>query len=299
MSSGGPAASIKQIGRGRLTGVLTAALQRTTGRSPLLPEYPLHPRPRWGWTGDAPEALVDWLTTRENACLPAIERALALEPWCPSVPATPAAAGPGEPCWDNDFWGGLDAVVQVAELAHRNPRRYIEVGSGWSTRFARRAIAEFGLRTEITSIDPHPRAEVDALCDQVVRARVEDTDLALFATLEGGDVLLIDGSHTAFMNSDTTVLFAEVLPQLPPGVTVAIDDIFLPWDYPPTWEGRLYGEQYLLAMLLLGGAVGWNLVFAGFHLTRQSPLASRFEPLWPHVETRHGRLATSFWMERV
>ena len=70
-----------------------------------------------------------------------------------------------------------------------------------------------------------------------------------------------------------------------------IDDVFLPWDYPPTWAGRVYGEQYLVAAHLLGGGAGWQVRFPGWWLVEESPLAERFTPLWAVVENRYGRHA--------
>jgi hypothetical protein len=101
------------------------------------------------------------------------------------------------------------------------------------------------------------------------------------------------------MNCDATVFFLEVLPRLPTGVLVGVDDVFLPWDYPPTWIRRIYGEQYLLASYLLGGASGFAVRFPGWWLVECSPLAKRFDPLWAVVENRFGRHAGSFWLERT
>jgi len=101
------------------------------------------------------------------------------------------------------------------------------------------------------------------------------------------------------MNCDSTVFMLEVLPRLPAGVLIGIDDVFLPWDYPPSWADRLYGEQYLVAAHLLGGGAGWRLRFPGWWLVECSSLASRFEPAWPIVENRFGRHAGSFWFERA
>jgi len=178
----------------------------------------------------------------------------------------------------------------------RRPALYLEVGSGYSTRFARHALGSTG---RIVSIDPSPRDDVDPLCDEVIRRRLEDTDLAAFSQLKAGDVLVVDGTHTAFMNSDSVVVFLEVLPRLPPGVLVCVDDIFLPWDYPPAWAGRWYGEQYLLAQLLLCGAPGWEVVFPAWHVTH-SPDAGRLEPVWDQLTVPPaGKVAKSFWMQRV
>jgi hypothetical protein len=123
--------------------------------------------------------------------------------------------------------------------------------------------------------------------------------LALFERLASGDVVLLDGSHVALMNCDATVFFLEVLPRLPAGVLVGIDDVFLPWDYPPTWTERIYGEQYLLAAYLLGGGGGFTVRFPGWWLVECSAFAKRLAPVWPIVENRFGRHSGSFWLERT
>ena len=155
------------------------------------------------------------------------------------------------PIWVNGWLPAMDMLANYTVLAENDPLRYVEIGSGESTKLARRAIDERGLRTRLTSIDPHPRAEVDRLCDAVVRHKLEDADLAVFAECEPGDVIFFDGSHRSFMNSDVSVFFLEILPSLPPGVIVGLHDIELPWDYPTSWSGRFYNEQYLLAVYLL------------------------------------------------
>jgi hypothetical protein len=297
------AAALDRLGRksrAAVTRGLLTALEAASGRSPVVvPEYPLRPRPRWGWTADPPAELVRRVAAPEQEYARVLDEVLALRCWCGAIPRERVAARSGALCWDDDYWGGLDAVAQVAFLRSRDPAVYIEVGSGRSTRFARRAVRDFGLRTTIVSIDPEPREGVDDACDEVLRQPLEEVDLQLFRRLGAGDVLLVDGTHTAFMNSDATVLFCEVLPTLATGVLVGIHDVFLPWDYPPTWERRFYGEQYLLATFLLGGAEGWALRLAGWYVTRLSPLAARLDPLWPMIETRFGRAATSLWMERT
>ena len=292
-------AAVRARERAARTRTLVRLLERTTSRSPVIvPEYSFRPRARWGWEEPPPERLARILAEAEPDAAETVAAALELRDWCQTIPRSAAGASGHEPYWDNDYWGGLDAVVQVAELKRRNPALYLEVGSGHSTRFARRAIDDFSLRTRIVSIDPSPRAEVDALCDEVVRSPAEDAPEEVWRGLAEGDVLFVDGSHMALMGSDATVLLCEVLPRLPAGVMVQIDDIFLPWDYPPTWNRRWYGEQYVLAGLLLGGAAGWRIRFAGWHLTQLSQQAQSFAPLWPLVETRFGRVASSFWIER-
>jgi hypothetical protein len=281
----------------RATDAAARLLGRVSGRGPVIvPEYELHPRARYGWDGRPGLARLDaafdaWLVEHLD---PLVDQLSELSTWARSVPR----AAPSGACWENDYWGSLDAVWQVVALRRRDPARYVEVGSGFSTLFARRAIEAFGLRTRITSIDPAPRREVDAACDEVIRTPLELTDLSAFEGLQAGDVVLVDGSHVVSMNSDAVAFFLDVLPALPSGVLVGIDDIYLPWDYHPSWVRRGYGEQYLLAAYLLGGADGDHIRFPGWVVARALADDPRLADLWPTVENRFGRLASSFWLER-
>jgi len=121
------------------------------------------------------------------------------------------------PFWLNAWFSPLDAMALTGLLKRHNPRRMIEVGSGVSTKYARRAIRTYGLQTHLTSIDPQPRNEIDQLCDQVIRLPLERCDPAIFQSLEAGDICFIDSSHRTFQGSDVTVFFLEILPDLNPG----------------------------------------------------------------------------------
>ena len=156
-----------------------------------------------------------------------------------------------EPYWRNGFLFGLDAPSLYGFVRHRQPRRYVEIGSGNSTLFVGRARRDGLLNTEITSIDPFPRSAVDGICDRVLRLPLELLDLSIFDDLADGDIVFLDGTHRVFMNSDVTAFFLDVLPRLPPGVLVGIHDVHLPDDYRPEHAARYYSEQYLLAAYLL------------------------------------------------
>ena len=141
--------------------------------------------------------------------------------------------GPLRPYWQNDWFPPFDGAALYGLIAERRPHRYVEVGSGISTRFARQAISDLGLSTQIVSIDPHPHNAVAELCDETIVQRMEDMPAAFWAGLAGDDMLFIDNSHRSFPGSDVTVFFSEVMPVLPPGVIYGVHDIFLPRDYPP------------------------------------------------------------------
>jgi len=154
-------------------------------------------------------------------------------------------------------------------LRRYRPRRYVEVGSGLSTRVAYQARLAGGFPMEIVSIDPEPRRDVSELCDIVVRKRLEDVDSGEFDAdlITEDSVLFLDGSHRAFAGSDVTTFFFELLPILPAGCLVHIHDVYLPSDYPEGFRDRFWSEQYLLAAWLLGGGRRLQIVLACAHLS--------------------------------
>lgn len=206
-----------------------------------------------------------------------------------------SAADPRQPSWVNGMISGLDGASFYAFMRDRRPGRYLEIGSGNSTKFVARAKSDGGLETRIVSIDPHPRAEVDALCDEVVRKSLEAADLDAFAELEANDILFFDGSHRVFMNSDVAVFFLDVLPSLPAGVLVGIHDIYLPDDYPAEIADRYWSEQYPLASWLLGGA-DVEIVLPAWRVSTDPVLGHALDDLWDRPGLapvdRHG---VAFW----
>lgn len=256
-------------------------------------------QPRWRELHAAPVGLrlLARLETNKARYLQSLELVCALDAYFRRIPVLAAPDASSAPCWENWWLPGLDACLLYALVALRKPRTYLEVGSGNSTRFVRRAISDFGLDTRIISIDPSPTSDIDGLCDEVIRERCEDVALARFQVLEAGDVLFIDNSHRSFQNSDVTVCFTEVIPSLVPGVIYGLHDIFLPWDYPVDWKARFYNEQYLLAMYLLGGADGDEILLPG-HYVFQDP-AFRHLRNRLFLGSRHiDWLTSSFWMIR-
>jgi hypothetical protein len=269
---------------------------RTLGRANVLVlDYPVDPQPRWGHGQPDHPQLLELLARAEPRYLHWIERFSAFGDGYRAI-AVDETADPRQPFWSNRMMSGLDAAAIYALIGHRQPERYVEVGSGNSTKFARQAISDFGLATRITSIDPHPRAEIDELCDEVIRAPFETVDLGLFAELGPRDLVLVDNSHRVLQNSDATVAFLDLLPIVPAGVMVGIDDIFLPADYPPEWRYRYYSEQYALAAFLLGGHSGYAIELPVAYLTRTSSLAPTVRE---QLRLPVGVEGNTFWMSRA
>lgn len=197
--------------------------------------------------------------------------------------------------WRNRFMPALDGLT-IMWAAARTARTFLEVGSGNSTIFARHAINSANPKAKLISIDPQPRVEINAICDEVIRQRVEDVDLTLFDQLDAGDVLFIDNSHRSFMNSDVTAVMLDVIPRLKPGVLVGIHDIFLPFDYPERWSQWGYNEQYLLASYLLANPNYFDLQFCNSWIHHNKLHLEPLEDIWsflgPDIRDRG---CAAFW----
>ncbi|HZV01865.1 MAG TPA: class I SAM-dependent methyltransferase [Planctomycetota bacterium] len=266
---------------------------------PIYLEFPIHPAPRYGYTRPRHARIHALLERAEPIQRRHLESFLAFRRDFEAVPAHAAPERPEQPHWVNGTLPLLDAIALYGFIALNNPRRYVEIGSGNSTKFARAAIRRHGLKTTITSIDPHPRAEVDALCDEVKREVLEDQDLGIFSELRSGDVVFLDGSHCAFQNSDVTVFFLEVLPSLAEGVWVQIHDINWPRDYGPETVDRYFSEQYMLGAYLLGGGGNMEIQLANHYVFRDSELISIVEPMLAGLPELRGveRIGASFWFK--
>ncbi len=171
---------------------------------------------------------------------------------------------PPAPRWAQDWFPTLDAAAAYAMVRAWGPKRIIEVGSGHSTRFMKRAVDDGGLATHITAIDPAPNRFVDHLDIEFIKGTLGTVGLDVFADLAAGDILFIDSSHILMPGSDVDDLFNRVMPTLPAGALVHIHDIFLPDDYPMPWAWRGYNEQLAVAPILAGGA--YEILFASHYV---------------------------------
>jgi hypothetical protein len=264
--------------------------------SQIVLDYPVRARARYGWGRPDHQLLTLTLDSRRPRYKSLLLDIMRYADELARV-AVDSPAHESEPQWINGYLPGLDAVLLYGQVARLRPKQYLEIGSGSSTKFVRRCIRNQRLATRITSIDPHPRAEIDRLCDAVIRQPVEDLDPSVVDMLGPGDVLFIDGSHRVFMNSDVVVCFLELLPRLPPDVHVHVHDVWIPSDYPPGWADRFYSEQYLIAAQLLAGATKYEVELPAWYIVNDPELSFMLLPLWerPHL-TRVERHGCSIWL---
>ncbi len=243
------------------------------------------------------------LETTFAASWPAFERVLAaIDALAPELRRLggPAPA----PRFDQDWFPPLDAAAAYALVATLRPRRIVEVGSGHSTRFLARAIADRGLATDLLCIDPAPRATLRGLDLRWLECTLQQAPESCFAGLTAGDLLFVDSSHILMPGTDVDWLLNRILPVLATGVLVQVHDVFLPDPYPEAWAWRGYNEQQAIAALLHAagsagggsGGGGYGIRFASHYVASRRPerLGAGILAELPRIDG----LASSLWLEK-
>jgi predicted O-methyltransferase YrrM len=177
-------------------------------------------------------------------------------------------------------YGPIESQVLHCFIRKYAPRRIIEVGSGVSTACMLEAVRknerDGRSGSDIVCIEPYPKKQLTNVAGVThIESMVQTVDRAVFETLEAGDLLFIDSSHSVKTGSDVSVLFLQVLPKLRPGVHVHIHDINLPYLYVRSALDTVFGwqETALLAALLVGNShLRVSAAMSGLHYGRQAQL---------------------------
>jgi len=198
--------------------------------------------------------------------------------------------------FDNGFFSGFDAAVYYSLIRHLKPQRVIEIGGGYSTQLAAKALRADG---KLICIEPYPeRLNGVGPSVELIQKRVEEIDVDFFSCLEAGDILFIDSSHAVKFGSDVCYEFLQLLPRLAPGVWIHVHDIFFPHDYPAEWliERRMaLNEQYLLEAFMSFNE-RFQVALANYWLCLDH--AHEAARLWPDaLSANYG--ASSLWMRRI
>jgi hypothetical protein len=260
-------------------------------------EYKVNVIPRFGHGKPAHPELLKIIDSKRELYKDIINKSLALREIIWTIKESNVETDPINPTWNNGFLPGLDIIGIYTLMTEFKPEKYIEIGSGNSTKVAFKAKTEQNLNTKIISIDPMPRAEIDNLADKVIRKPFENIDFNILDELNENDILFVDNSHRILPNSDSMVFYLEILPRLKKGVIVHIHDIYLPYDYPQFMCDRFYSEQYGLAMYLLANPKKYMPLLPNYFISEDKELSKQIEPIWNHPNLkgveRHGG---SFWL---
>jgi hypothetical protein len=201
------------------------------------------------------------------------------------------------PVLPNTAFDGADAICWYCMIRLLKPKRIIEVGSGYSTRVAIKAIADSGQSTSHICIEPFEEQWLEETHAKIIRQRLEDVNRSIFHELEAGDILFIDSSHIIRPQGDVLTEVLEIVPTLAPGVVVHFHDIFSPRHYHRKWvekEVKLWNEQYLVEAFMSHNH-DWEIIAALNYLKHehQAHLKRVFPDVTPACEPG------SFYIRRV
>lgn len=264
----------------------------------LFSEYKVKMEPRYGFGKPPHDLLYAIIDKNRETYKMLIDEALVYKDKIQTIKKVGSQENVNLPTWNNGFLPGLDIVGIYTLLAFYKPKKYIEVGSGNSTKVAHLSKTDNNLQTEIISIDPMPRAEIDQLANRIIRKPFEEVNYDEILNLEENDILFIDNSHRILPNSDSMVFYMEILPKLKKGVIVHVHDIYLPYDYPQFMCDRFYSEQYGLAMFIMANPEKYNVILPNYFISEDKVLSQQLAPMWDHENLKdveqHGG---SFWIQ--
>lgn len=160
--------------------------------------------------------------------------------------------------FDNDAFEGGDADFWYSLIRDRKPANIVEIGSGFSTLVAAKAIEanrrlDPEYRCRHVCIEPYEMPWLEKVGVTVLRKRAEEVAVDFFSLLGPNDILFIDSSHIIRPQGDVLFEFLQILPTLRSGVIVHVHDIFSPRDYLEQWVKEkviLWNEQYLVEAFL-------------------------------------------------
>ena len=159
--------------------------------------------------------------------------------------------------FNNTFFGKGDAEYLYQLIRQFKPKNVYEIGSGFSTKIASKALKRNNLETGIMSthvcIEPYEVPWLENLEVKVFRELLQNLDKSIFSDLGQNDFLFIDSSHIIRPQGDVLTEYLEIIPKLNSGVIIHVHDIFTPRDYLESWikeDVLFWNEQYLLEALL-------------------------------------------------
>ncbi len=179
-----------------------------------------------------------------------------------NLPFTDAASEDLRYYFDNGFYCQSDGTFLHLMIRHFKPKRIVEVGSGFSSAVMMDTNERyFDNSIQLTFIEPYPDRlfslfrDGDKERNNIIAAKVQEVDVAVFQTLGPDDILFIDSTHVSKAGSDVNTLLFKILPLLKPGVLIHFHDIFFPFEYPEDWvlgwKGFGWNEDYILRSFLM------------------------------------------------
>lgn len=189
------------------------------------------------------------------------------------------------------------------------PKRFIEIGSGLSSRVIFNALErnyaeDKDSQADYIVIDPYPTEFLKtkpAKSIKVLNRRVEIVGEEIFKKLSRNDILFIDSGHSVRIGGDVNFLILDILPQLAPGVIVHFHDIELPYEYSRQYATQETFRQFWTEQYMLQGFLCFNneydiLLAMNYIMSDHNPAFRRsFTHYNPDI---HQNKSGSFWIKR-
>ena len=214
--------------------------------------------------------------------------------------------------FDNLFYSYADGVVLYSMIKYLQPKRIIEIGSGFSSALMLDMNEMYFEKTiKCTFIEPYPErlqqlvGKADSKNIDLRVNTLQETPLSLFNELKENDILFVDSSHVSKAGSDVNKLLFEVLPNLNSGVYIHIHDIFFPFEYPKGWiyKGVAWNEAYALRAFLQYNQNYEIFFFTSFLLVCHRDKIKQYLPKALESEVPNPTLAdtpgASIWLKKV
>jgi hypothetical protein len=198
-----------------------------------------------------------------------IEKWKSLLPFLDSIPFSEFKSSSFRYAFGNPYYSWGDGSIFYAMLRSHQPRRVIEVGSGWSSACALDTADRYvNSECEFTFVDPYPQLLISLIGNlaknvRIIELPIQQVPLAAFEALEAWDILFIDSTHVLRTGSDVCFELFEVLPRLASGVLVHFHDMFWPFEYPRLWavdQNRSWNEIYAIRAFLTNND-DWRVIF--------------------------------------
>lgn len=143
----------------------------------------------------------------------------------------------------------VDSRTLYYMLRELKPKKYLEIGSGLSTYYTYLASQKNttidNSSTDIKCIEPYPFDKLKTIENiELTIDFVQNVPISKFEELEEGDVLFIDSSHAAKIDSDVNYEILDILPSLKKGVYIHIHDIPFPYNYPYPEDLYIFNRQW-------------------------------------------------------
>jgi predicted O-methyltransferase YrrM len=248
--------------------------------------------------GSTPE-VIPGVDLAESAQLQLLEE---FKRYYAELPFTPHKTPPLRYFFENPAYSYSDAITLYCMIRHAQPKRIVEIGSGYSSCAMLDTNELFfsgGIKT--TFIEPYPELLLSLIrpSDQetiaLIPSKLQDVGAEVFQSLEANDILFVDSTHVCRIHSDVNRILFEILPSLKSGVYVHFHDIFYPFEYPKEWvyEGRAWNEAYALRAFLQFNSA-FRIVFFNTYLEHfHRPFFEKHMPLCLK------NLGGSLWIQRL